>query len=204
MISKNIIKYCKDYTKIENYKEAILSDKVWVCHHRKEIDENMSKEELLENNLYYNRPPEELIFLTRAAHAKLHFSREQTELHKQKRAAKLKGRKVSEITKKKMAEAHLKKRYWAKMNKYNLPINIVYGKYCPEGYVEYNLNPYGFLGLETDEDLFIRVKDDKLFYASGLSPRDFLQSRIGEEDIPETEENTLMLEFAAYLRQNCQ
>ena len=43
-----------------------------------------------------------------------------------------------------------------------------------------------------------------LFYASGLSPRDFLQSRIGEEDIPETEENTLMLEFAAYLRQNCQ
>lgn len=29
--------YCKEYWKIENYKEAISSDEKWQCHHRLEF-----------------------------------------------------------------------------------------------------------------------------------------------------------------------
>ena len=63
-------RYCTTPEKIENY-EAAMSDttNIWVCHHRLESD--YTKNELIELGLYYNRPPEELIFLTDAEHKKL-------------------------------------------------------------------------------------------------------------------------------------
>ena len=74
--------YCNgDISKIENYYEAV-NDKetVWHLHHRLEthnsdgerrlVDLNMN--ELIELDMYYDRPPEELIFVTPSMHSSLH------------------------------------------------------------------------------------------------------------------------------------
>ena len=69
---KVVKKYCKNYEQIENYQEAINSPRAYHCHHRKELDEKMSQKELIRKKLYYNRPPEELIFLSYEEHLRLH------------------------------------------------------------------------------------------------------------------------------------
>lgn len=69
---KVVKKYCKNYEQIENYQEAINSPRAYHCHHRKETDEKMSQKELIRKKLYYNRPPEELIFLSYEEHLSLH------------------------------------------------------------------------------------------------------------------------------------
>jgi hypothetical protein len=72
-ISKRKVKlYCKEFENIENYQKAISSTGRWDCHHRNEIDMNLSVGELKEQGLYYNRPASELIFLTHEAHLSLH------------------------------------------------------------------------------------------------------------------------------------
>ena len=72
---KDVKKYCKDYTKIENYELAMAdSSQTWECHHKLEIGQDYLNtcEELKMMNLYYNRPAEELIFLTVKEHHKVH------------------------------------------------------------------------------------------------------------------------------------
>ena len=72
---KNVRKYCcEDISLIENYYEAINSNEMWVCHHRLEIqgDEKYSTRQLIEMRLYYERPANELIFLSKQQHASLH------------------------------------------------------------------------------------------------------------------------------------
>ena len=72
---KNVRKYCcEDISLIENYYEAINSNEMWVCHHRLEIqgDEKYSIRQLIEMRLYYERPANELIFLSKQQHASLH------------------------------------------------------------------------------------------------------------------------------------
>lgn len=65
--------FCTDYTKIENYECAILdTSQTWCCHHRNEIELNVSRQQLIDMNLYFHRPPEELIFLTSAEHNRIH------------------------------------------------------------------------------------------------------------------------------------
>ena len=79
MINKYKAKrFCsEDISLIENY-QAALSDeeRTWDTHHRRECDENgntlFTCKQLIEMNLYYNRPASELIFVTRAMHSKLH------------------------------------------------------------------------------------------------------------------------------------
>ena len=97
---ETVKKYCKDYTKIENYEEAKASTKKWECHHRKEIDGDIrrSTKELIMNGLYYDRPADELIFLDQAEHKKLHMSgqtynngKKRSEATKEKISRKLKG-----------------------------------------------------------------------------------------------------------------
>lgn len=100
MICERDIKiFCKDYAKIENYNKAITdTQQTWVCHHRLETHTSdgerrlvdISVDELMALGMYYDRPPEELIFLTREEHTSLH----------------TKGKKMSEESKKKNAEAH--------------------------------------------------------------------------------------------------
>lgn len=64
---------CEDISLIENYDKAINDDtQTWDCHHRLGIDLNLSRQELINQNLYYNRPASELIFLTNAEHKRLH------------------------------------------------------------------------------------------------------------------------------------
>ena len=93
---------CEDISLIENYAEA-LNDRTqtWVCHHRKEIDEGLSRTELIEMNLYYKRPASELIFLTRNEHTRLHSLNMSAET-KEKIGAGRRGRHHSEEAKTKI------------------------------------------------------------------------------------------------------
>lgn len=73
---KNVKKFCnEDITQIENYDKAISdTTQTWHCHHRKETNDNISRNKLIELNLYYKRPADELIFLTKSEHYSLHSS----------------------------------------------------------------------------------------------------------------------------------
>ena len=71
-------RYCsEDISLIENYQEAIADQtRMWDIHHRRECDENgrtlFTKKQLIEMNLYENRPANELIFVTKSMHMNLH------------------------------------------------------------------------------------------------------------------------------------
>ena len=59
---QTVKKYCRDFTKIENYDKAIAdTTKVWICHHRRE--EFFSHKELQERGEYFDVLPEDLIFV---------------------------------------------------------------------------------------------------------------------------------------------
>lgn len=64
--------YCRgDITLIKNYEEAILDlTQTWECHHVNE--QWWTVDELKFVNRYYNVPPDELVFLTKAEHCKFH------------------------------------------------------------------------------------------------------------------------------------
>lgn len=80
----NAMSFCKDDIKnIENYDKAkVDTSQTWVCHHRLEtcfLDGSFlpfnvffSVEDLIRLRLYYNRPANELIFLTKSEHRKTH------------------------------------------------------------------------------------------------------------------------------------
>ena len=94
--------YCsEDISNIENYQIAINSQKVYVVHHRRETDENLSVKQLKEMNLYYHRPAVELIFLDRQQHILVHKPAKGT-----KRTAEQR-RFISEQTKKGMSNRYV-------------------------------------------------------------------------------------------------
>lgn len=75
--------YCipEQIEQIENYELAKKDNfKGWCIHHRLEIHNsdgekrlvNLSREELIALDMYYNRPANELVFLTKSEHIKLH------------------------------------------------------------------------------------------------------------------------------------
>jgi hypothetical protein len=73
--------YCRRFEDIENYSAAVSDvSGTWACHHRLETHFSdgterrvtIAREELIALDMYYDRPPEEFIFLTRAEHAKVH------------------------------------------------------------------------------------------------------------------------------------
>lgn len=79
MITKNILDYCTDYERIENYEKAIAdTDNIWECHHRLEImpfsNKTVSIDYLKKQGLYYKQSPNAFIFLTKQEHRKLHFT----------------------------------------------------------------------------------------------------------------------------------
>lgn len=98
---------CDDISAIENYEEAISdTEHQWVCHHRLELQAtggivNASKQDLIDWGIYWNRPANELIFLRRSEHNKLH---QNTEEYKTKLSIALKGRVFSEEHKRKLSE----------------------------------------------------------------------------------------------------
>ena len=101
---------CEDISKIENYEEALNDNtQTWDCHHRAEILPcgHFEIEDLKEYGLYYNRPANELIFLTHKYHIGFHKSgRHLTPEHKERISESSKGKKLSEETKQKISEAH--------------------------------------------------------------------------------------------------
>lgn len=72
--------YCKEYYLIENFDEALRSSEKYVVHHRLETHFSdgsprtvaISADELKALNMYFDRPPEELIFMTVKDHNRLH------------------------------------------------------------------------------------------------------------------------------------
>lgn len=112
MINKHFfdgsLKFCEDFTKIENYSQAVLdTTQTWDCHHRLEThylkngkwierdrDEQITKKQLIEDNKYYDVPASELIFLTKTEHMSLHNKeRKLSEEHKTKISSACKGKK---------------------------------------------------------------------------------------------------------------
>lgn len=106
--------YCKDdVAKIENYDKAMNdTTQTWHCHHRLEIfdgERSRSARYLIMCNMYYNRPADELIFLTPSEHQRIHH----TAVKLRKKLPKVKNlRKRTEEHNRKISEA-LKKHYAA-------------------------------------------------------------------------------------------
>ena len=138
MISKRSAKaYCRDdISLIENYDKAIADKtQVWQCHHRRETI--FSKSDLIEIGEYYNRPACELIFLTPTDHRRL---------HNLGKPAGMKGKHLSEDTRKKISESkkgkHLSEEARTKLSEaikckhwYNNGVKSIRAKTCPEGFV---------------------------------------------------------------------
>ena len=137
MISlRHVKEFCKDYTKIENYEEAV-NDKsqTWVCHHI--LSEILTMEQLIAHDFYYDVPPCMLKFVTRAEHNKIHKhhkDKKLTDEQKEKCAHKTKvqywlGKTRSSETCRKISEAQKGKTPWNKGKK-----GIKYKKYVKKLY----------------------------------------------------------------------
>lgn len=71
LVAKYLV-YTNDIENVENFETALSENfKDWDVHHRKE-EKGMKMSELIAADLYYNRPAEELIFLRRSEHRRLH------------------------------------------------------------------------------------------------------------------------------------
>ena len=116
-------KICPEFNKVENYEKALANEFYgWVLHHRRGIDEtghNIPREEMVVQGLYFNRPPEELIFVTRSEHRRLHnsnFKGKPLSDERRKRLSEvLKGRKFTAEHKERIAEAARQR--WADSSK---------------------------------------------------------------------------------------
>lgn len=110
---KNLRRYCVNFQDIENYQEALESSEQYDLHHRKEKETLpdgtivlRSKEELIDMNLYYHRPPEELIFIRGSEHLSLHHKEKMVSAEtREKISAVNTGRKVSSETRSKISAA---------------------------------------------------------------------------------------------------
>src|SRR5574344_578589 len=113
-------KYCKHLELIENYEEAKADDfKGWCIHHRLETHNcdgerrlvDLSRAELKALGIYYNRPPEELIFMKSEEHKTLHQKgRHYSEDAKLKISEARKGKPFSTEHKKHISEAQIGKK----------------------------------------------------------------------------------------------
>ncbi len=114
---KTVKKVCKDYSRIENYEKAI-NDKTqtWHCHHRLETHNSdgerrlvdITAEELKALGMYYDRPADELIFLTSPEHTKLHMVRNH---YSKGHTSWIKGKHHTEETKQKISETKRGKKH---------------------------------------------------------------------------------------------
>ena len=120
---RNWDKFCSEsLDKIEHYEEALEENfKGWCIHHRKEIQldgTRVSRQDLKDQGLYYNRPAEELVFMRRPEHNRLHLigntytkGKHLSEDTRNKLSEAKKGKHLSEEHRKKIAEAKKGKRH---------------------------------------------------------------------------------------------
>lgn len=112
---------CRTPELIENYDKAIADgSQVWECHHRLETHNSdgerrlvdLTSAELIALDMYYDRPPEELIFLTEDEHMSLHKKgKKHSEETLKKQSEARKGKQLSEETRRKMSEARKGKKH---------------------------------------------------------------------------------------------
>lgn len=100
---------CRHPELIENYDKAIAdTTQVWECHHRFELQCPIYKpsyRDLMAWSLYYDRPANELIFLSPDEHRRLHFKgKPRSEEWSKKISEAKKGKPRSEETKRRMSE----------------------------------------------------------------------------------------------------
>lgn len=141
-------KFCKDYENIENYEKAKKDNfKGWECHHRLETHTSdgerrlvdITRAELIALGMYYNRPAEELIFLTIKEHYEYRKGKAKSEETRKKMSEVKKGKAKSEETRKKMSESHKGKHIGNTATKgmhcYNNGQINKFCYECPEGFV---------------------------------------------------------------------
>lgn len=168
MESKRVRLYCcEDISLIENYEKAKADDfKGWDVHHRLETHfsdgtprpptAHLLMEELKALGVYWNRPAEELIYITRSDHWKLHttgkvysdetrqrlrethLGRRHTEESKRKMSLAKKGKPHAphtEETKRKMSEAKKGQNAWTRGRRWfnNGEVSVMEYK-CPDGF----------------------------------------------------------------------
>ena len=137
--------YCKDYKSIENYEKAAADNFIgWCCHHRLETHNSdgerrlvdIAKKELKALEMYYDRPANELIFLTSREHKSLHQKGKKLSEEIKKKLSEAKegehhpmyGKKHSEEARKKIGET-MKGMRWFNNGKINIR-----AKECPDGF----------------------------------------------------------------------
>ena len=134
--------YCKEPEKIENYEKAKKDNfKGWECHHRLETHNSdgerrlvdITQKELKALRMYYNRPPEELIFLTIKEHNAFNKGKKRSAETRRKIAEAKKGEKnpnygkpawnkgkpLSADHKNSLSEAHKDQIPWSKGKKFS-------------------------------------------------------------------------------------
>jgi len=125
---RKLRKVCRNYEQVENYEKAVADEEIWDLHHRREIDENKSSQQLKDEGRYYNLDPSELIFLTHAEHTKLHNENALSETRKKLSEANsgennpMFGKQHREDSRKKMSEAK-KGRVFPKISKASVERN---------------------------------------------------------------------------------
>ena len=116
---RTVKKYCKHYTQIENYNEALKdATQTWICHHI--LGEILTSEQLKIHNFYYDVPPCMLKFVTKKEHSKIHKKshahpykksiRKLPDETRKKISESCKGRKFSVETRKKISEANKRRK----------------------------------------------------------------------------------------------
>ena len=130
MISKHLFRLKKDGTYssysicrtpelIENYEKAVNdTTQTWQCHHRLETHNSdgerrlvdISGSELIALGMYFDRPPEELIFMTELEHKHLHNAGKPGTFTGKHHSEEVKGR-ISESNKGKHRSEESRRRY---------------------------------------------------------------------------------------------
>lgn len=121
---RNYKRLCSNIENIENYNKAKADNfRCWQCHHRLETHTSdgerrlidITADELKALGMYYNRPAEELVFMTTKEHRQLHTKGESNPMY---------GKHFSEESKNKISKA--------KKGKCTRENNPMYGKHHSE------------------------------------------------------------------------
>ena len=98
--------YCKDPVEsIEGYERAVNEPGRFVLHHRME-DQGYTKQQLIRMYMYYNRPAEELVFLSQSEYMRLRMVGKKHSQETRRKISEIrKGKHQSEEHRRKISEA---------------------------------------------------------------------------------------------------